>query len=36
MTTRQLTPRKLEATGLRTVYGEVHAVRDIEVTVRRG
>jgi hypothetical protein len=36
MTTRQLTSPKLEATGLRKVCGWVRAVRDIEVTVRRG
>jgi hypothetical protein len=35
-TTRQLTSPKLEATGLRKSYGQGHAVRDVEVTVRRG
>jgi len=36
MTTRQLTSPKPEATGLGKSYGWVQAVRDIEVTVRRG
>jgi hypothetical protein len=34
-TTGQLTSPKLEATGLRKSYGWVHAMGDIEVTVRR-